>query len=305
MPRIAVVGSMNADLTVRTRRLPRAGETVIGSELEIHPGSKSSNQAVVAARLGGDVGLLALVGDDAHGTLLRQEAEAAGVDTRWVRAEHGVATGTAMIAVDDQGENFIIVSPGANALLSPERYAEAADILDGAAVLCVCLEVDQATVLAAAQDAAARGVQVLLNLSPCAAVDPALLEATDVLLVNEHEFADLVGSDDLTEAPMLLAAYGIQRAVVTLGAAGALVIADGVAERVSSPEVAAVDTTGAGDAFTGALALRLAEGEALVVAARTAVQMASFTTTRPGAQRSYPTSEEFSSFQAAHGGPPL
>lgn len=298
MPRIAVVGSMNADLTVRTERLPRPGETVTGSELEINPGGKSSNQAAIAARLGGEVGLLALVGDDPHGALLRAEAEKAGVDIRWVGTEPGVATGTAMIAVDDDAENFIIISPGANARLSPQRYAEGADILDGAAVLCLCLEVDQATVLAAAQDATARGVRVILNLSPSAEVDPALLEATDVLLVNEHELADLVGSEDLTEAPQRLAAHGIHQAVVTLGAEGAVVIEDGAGERVSSPAVSAVDTTGAGDAFTGSLALRLAEGDDLLTAARTAARVASFTTTRPGAQRSYPTAEEFAAFRA-------
>lgn len=305
MPRIAVVGSMNADLTVHTRRLPRPGETVVGSELEINPGGKSANQAAIAARLGGDVGLLALVGDDPHGELLLAEAARAGVDTRWVRTLPGVATGTAMIAVDDEAENFIIISPGANGQLSPERYAAAADLLDDAAVLCLCLEFDQATVLAAAQDAARRGVRVLLNLSPSAPVDRALLMATDVLLVNEHELADLIGAADLEDAPGALAEHGITQAVVTLGAAGALVIEDGRGQRVASPEVEPIDTTGAGDAFTGSLALRLAGGDDLVPATRTAVQVASLTTTRRGAQRSYPTPEEFAAFQRRalpHGG---
>lgn len=299
MPRIAVVGSMNADLTVRTPRLPKPGETVTGSELEINPGGKSGNQAAIAGRLGGDVGLLALVGDDPHGELLRSEAARAGVNTRWVRTEPGVSTGTAMIAVDDQAENFIIISPGANGRLSPQRYAEGADLLDGAVVLCLCLEVEQATVVAAAQDAVRRGVRVLLNLSPSAEVDPALLAATDVLLVNEHELADLIGLADFEEAPARLAEHGIKRAVVTLGSAGAAVISDGRVERVSSPKVRPVDTTGAGDAFTGTLAYRLAEGDELGAAARMAVQVASFTTTRPGAQRSYPTAEEFATFATA------
>lgn len=298
MPRIAVVGSMNADLTVHTPRLPGPGETVVGSELVINPGGKSSNQAAIAGRLGGDVGLLALVGDDPHGALLLAEAARAGVDTRWVRTEPGVPTGTAIIAVDDAAENFIIISPGANGRLSPAQYAESADLLDDAAVLCLCLEVDQATVLAAAQDAARRGVRVLLNLSPSARVDPALLDATDVLLVNEHELADLIGAVDLVGAPEALAEHGIERAVVTLGAAGAVVIQGGRVERVPSPRVDPVDTTGAGDAFTGCLALRLAEGDDLVTATRMAVQVASFTTTRPGAQRSYPTPAEFTAFQS-------
>lgn len=298
MHRVAVVGSMNADLTVRTPRLPRPGETVTGSELEINPGGKSANQAAVAARLGSDVRLLGLVGDDHHGEMLREEAARAGVDTRWVRTVGGVATGTAMIAVDVHAENFIIISPGANGRLSPQRYAEGADVLDGAAVLCLCLEVEQATVMAAAQDAVRRGVPVLLNLSPSAEVDPALLDATDVLLVNGQELADLVGSGDLAQATDRLAAKGIQRAVVTLGAEGAVVISGGSREQVPAPKVRAVDTTGAGDAFTGALAHRLAEGDDLVAAARFAVQVASLAVTRPGAQRSYPTRQEFAAFQA-------
>ena len=292
MPRIAVVGSMNADLTVRTPRLPRPGETVTGSALETNPGGKSSNQAAIAARLGGDVGLLALVGEDPHGELLVAAARRAGVLTRWISTVTGVATGTAMIAVDEKAENFIIISPGANGELSPDRYAQAADLLDDAVVLCLCLEVDQATVLAAAQDAARRGVRVLLNLSPSAPVDSALLMATDVLLVNEHELSDLVGPGPLEEVPQQLAQLGIRQAVITLGADGAAVVTDATVTWIDSPPVTPVDTTGAGDAFTGSLALWLAEGDDLITAARKAVRVASFTTTRPGAQRSYPTLKE-------------
>ncbi|MDO5682977.1 MAG: ribokinase [Propionibacteriaceae bacterium] len=294
MPRIAVVGSMNADLSVRTQRLPGPGETVLGSELELSPGGKSSNQAAMAARLGGDVGLFALVGDDAHGAFVVRAAQDAGVRTEWIQVEAGTVTGTAMIAVDEAGENTIIVSPGANARLSPEKYAAGFDILDDARILCLCLEIDQATVLAAAEDAAARGVRVILNPSPFAPVDPALLKAADILVLNEHEVADLTGSADLVEHDLVeaLAQIGVDAAVITLGSAGAWVVSHGDVAQVRCPSVSVVDTTGAGDAFTGALGFRLAEGDDLLTAARFAVSVASFTTTRRGAQRSYPTASE-------------
>lgn len=302
MARIAVVGSMNADLTVRTSRLPHGGETVTGSELEINPGGKSANQAAAAARLGGRVGLLGLVGDDPHGDLLRAEAERAGVEPRWIRSIGGVATGTAMIAVDDDGENFIIISPGANGRLATEHVLEANELFDDAAVLCLCLEVDPAVVLTAAQEASRRGVRVLLNLSPSAPVAPELLAATEVLLVNEHELTDLAGSRvELDRAAELLADKGIRRAVITLGAEGALVIDEDRTERVPSLQVRAVDSTGAGDAFTGALAYRLAEGDDLVVAARFAARVGAYSTTRHGAQPSYPTPDELADFLTEQG----
>lgn len=296
MPRIAVIGSMNADLTVRTPRLPRPGETVAGSDLATLPGGKSSNQAAAAARLGGEVALLARIGDDAHGVHLRQEAEAAGVDTRWVRACPGVPTGVALITVDAAGENVIVLSPGANGSLATRDVATDVAVLDGASVLCLCLEVDHDAVLAAARAGAERGVRVVLNLSPYAEVDPALLAATDVLLVNEHELAGLVGEVAVADAADALAQRGIARAVVTQGARGAAVLVGGEVTQVPSPRVDAVDTTGCGDAFTGALAVRLDAGDDLVAAARFAARAAAYAATREGAQASYATAEELARF---------
>lgn len=298
MPRIAVIGSMNADLTVRTPTLPRPGETVTGSDLATRAGGKSSNQAAAAARLGGDVGLLARVGDDAHGELLRRRAAQAGVDTRWIGTADGVATGVALITVDDAGENVIVLSPGANARLGPAEVEAGLGVLEGAGVLCLCLEVDAAAVLAAARAAAERGVRVVLNLSPYAEVDPALLAATDVLVVNEHELAALVGDIEAADAAEALAARGIERAVVTLGARGAVVLDGGTVTQVPSPRVHAVDTTGCGDAFTGALALRLEAGDGPVGAARFAARAAAYAATREGAQDAYATAEELARFAA-------
>lgn len=287
---------MNADLTVQTERLPKPGETVTGSELKVLPGGKSANQAAVAAKLGADVKLVGMVGDDPNGKVLLDSATRSRVDVSHVGIAEGTATGTAMIAVDSNAENFIIISPGANGLVSAETVAEHEALLDGAGALCLCLEVEMAAVVAAATAAKSRGVPVVFNLSPSMDVPPELLEATDVLLVNEHELADLVGNDDLETAPAELAQRGINRAVITLGAQGSLVIDGSSTTRVAAVPVEAVDTTGCGDAFTGTLAWRLAEGDCLVKAAEYAAVVGAFAATRPGAQASYPTPAELAAF---------
>lgn len=299
MSRIVVVGSLNADLVVRVQRLPGPGETVPGSELTVLPGGKGANHAAAAGRLGGDVALLGRVGDDPHGRLLLDAAASADVDTRAVARLPGVATGTAVIAVDAAGENTIIVSPGANGRLAPDDLD--AGLVGSAGVLCLCLEIPQETVLAAARIAHAGGATVVLNLSPSAPVPAELLALVDVLLVNDHEAADLLGPDVPAAGwPAVgdaLAARGVARAVVTLGAHGAVVLdpsAAGSQRVVAVPAVPveAVDTTGCGDAFTGALAVRLAAGESLVDAARFAARVGAVAATRRGAQSSYPTLAE-------------
>lgn len=302
-PRIVVVGSLNADLVVRTARFPQPGETLTGSELAVIPGGKGANQAVAAGRLGGDVTMIGAVGDDAHGSLLLDSLSSSGVDVTRIARRDDVATGTAVITVDDAGENTIIVSPGANGTLTPDRIGEAWTTLDGAGVVCLCLEVPIDTVLETARRGAAAGALVLLNLSPYGPVPEELLQATGVLLVNEHEAADLAGVDpeesgwEATAAA--LRAHGIRRAVITTGAAGSVVIdGDATPTAVPSPVVDAVDTTGCGDAFMGALALRLAAGDALVEAARFASTVGSYAATGAGAQASYPDREQLAAFIA-------
>jgi ribokinase len=279
---VVVVGSLNADLVVRTDRFPQPGETLHGSDLQTLPGGKSANQAVAAGRLGGTVRMVGAVGDDGNGALLRDSVAAAGVDTTRVAVRPGTATGTAVITVDGRGENTIVVSGGANATLTPDDLP--ADALDGAAVLGLCLEVPMDVVLAAARAAHAAGVTVLTNLSPFGPVPRELLDLTDVLLVNEHEAAQLGD-------------HGVARSVVTRGGDGCTVH-DGAAAPVSVPAVPvdAVDTTGCGDAFMGAVALRLAAGDDLGTAARFAVGVGAFAATRPGAQASYPTPSELAAF---------
>ncbi|KFU79141.1 ribokinase [Amycolatopsis lurida] len=280
---VLVIGSANADLVVPVDRRPGGGETVLGGDTILSPGGKGANTAVAAARLGADVALLGAVGDDPYGELLKRSLAESGVDTGSLRTSER-PTGIAYITVTPDGENSILVSPGANSALRPEDVD-----LDGAEVVVLSLEIPLETVEHAVAKAVESGVKTLLNLSPAAELSAETLRGLDVLLVNEHEAAFLLGGE--ADFPKLLD-LGPKAAVVTLGAKGAAVVtSDGVTE-VPSPKVEAVDTTGAGDAFAGALATSLAKGEKLADAARRAVKVAAITVTRQGAQPSYPTASE-------------
>ena len=298
--RIVVVGSLNADLTIYCENLPKPGETVQGNGFAVNPGGKSANQAVAAGRLGGYVSLVGAVGEDANGSMLEASVAGAGVDVSHVRTS-SEPTGVAVIAVDARGENNIIISAGANGTLSPADVAGAADVLEGAAVVSLCLEVSMDTVLAAAQAGHDAGATVLLNLSPYAEIPSALAGLTDVLLVNAHEAALFLGlavpGSDSPAAEWQavreqFAARGIRQVLVTLGSQGSVVL-DSTSPHsgvvfVAPTRVAAVDTTGAGDAFTGAVAVRLAAGDALADAAAFASVAAALATTRKGTQAAYP-----------------
>ncbi|MFI5607703.1 ribokinase [Amycolatopsis sp. NPDC051903] len=283
---VLVVGSANADLVVPVDRRPSGGETVLGGDTVLSPGGKGANTAVAAGRLGADVALLGAVGDDPYGRLLRQSLSGAGVATDHLRTVER-PTGIAYITVTPDGENSILVSPGANSALTPADITD--DVLDGVQVVVLSLEVPLPTVEHAVRKAAARGIRVVLNLSPAAKLSAETLGALDVLLVNEHEAAYLLGS---AADPRKLLDLGPRAAVVTLGAKGALVITPDGSTDVPSPQVTAVDTTGAGDAFAGALATALAAGADLVAAATRATRVAALSVTRPGAQPSYPSAAE-------------
>ncbi|WP_211880694.1 ribokinase [Pseudarthrobacter albicanus] len=306
--RIVVVGSLNADLTIYTERLPLPGETLHGSGFAVNPGGKSANQAVAAARLGGAVTLIGAVGNDANGALLLASTAGAGVDVARVR-HTAEPTGVAVISVDAAGENSIIIAAGANGTLAPEHLDAAA--FDGAAVVGLCLEVPLATVQAAAQAGHDAGARVLLNLSPYAQIPQALAGLTDVLLVNAHEASQFLGGFAMPapEAPEAewepavaqFAAHGLAQVLVTLGSQGSVVLDSTSATpavRIAPTRVDAVDTTGAGDAFTGGVAARLAAGDSLVDAARYASVSAAMAATRKGTQTAYPTAAEVSDFRS-------
>ncbi|MFE0625863.1 ribokinase [Streptomyces sp. NPDC058864] len=291
---LLVVGSANADLVIHVDRRPAAGETVLGSDLATHPGGKGANQAVAAARLGARTALLARVGDDAHGRLLTGSLTSAGVDTTGVLSGD-VPTGVALITVDPSGDNSIVVSPGANARLTAADVTGARELLAAARVVSLQLEIPLESVAAAVATATEAGTRVVLNPSPPAALPREVLAGCDPIVVNEHEARVVLGAGagDTPEAWAAgLLALGPRSVVVTLGAAGALAAtADGTV-RIPSPRVSAVDTTGAGDSFTGALAWRLGAGDDLVTAVRFAVRVGAAAVTKPGAQESFPTLEE-------------
>ncbi|MEV5337574.1 ribokinase [Streptomyces sp. NPDC052676] len=291
---LLVVGSANADLVIGVERRPGPGETVLGSDLAVHPGGKGANQAVAAARLGARTALLARVGDDAHGRLLLDAQRAAGVDTAGVLVG-GAPTGVALITVDPSGDNSIVVSPGANGKLSPADIRAAGGLLHASRVVSAQLEIPLETVLEVVRTLPP-GTRFVLNPSPPRPLPQEVLAACDPLIVNEHEARVLLGEAGVSDVPedwaRLLLARGPRSVVVTLGARGALVAsAEGMA-RVPSVKVEAVDTTGAGDAFTAALAWRLGSGEPLADAAAYAARVGAAAVTRAGAQESYPTAAE-------------
>jgi ribokinase len=286
---IAVVGSLNLDLVVRVSRLPARGETVSGDDVFRNPGGKGANQAVAAARLGRGVAMVGCVGGDEAGRELLASLEADAVDRSRVRVVDGVPTGTAFITVSEDGENQIVISPGANARLTPDDVATAGTALAAAAVTLLQLEVPLEAVAAAARTA---GGTVVLNPAPVRALPSALLGEVDVLVPNRVELAQLAAGRvpaTVDEAAELAGRLPARAVVVTLGADGALVVDHGRARHVPAVPVRPVDTTAAGDAFCGGLADTLAAGATLEDAARRAVRVAAAACLRQGAQASLPT----------------
>ena len=288
-PNVVVLGSANLDIVVPVPHHPATGETVLGGHHDRIPGGKGANQAVAAARLGARVAMVGRVGSDDAGTTLRTALQEAGVDCRHLAVDGQAASGLALIGVDRSGDNTIIVSPGANDRIWPDDVAAAAPFLASAAVTLVQLEVPAMAVEAAV---AASGGKVVLNPAPASHLSSALLERVDVLVPNRIELAQLAGSAEaggLAAVEEMARGLPVPTVVVTLGADGALLVAGGDAVVLPAPPVEVVDTTGAGDAFCGAIAEALARGVAIDEATARAVHAGSLATTRRGAQPSLPT----------------
>lgn len=286
---IVVVGSVNADLVVEVPRHPAPGETLTGRDVHLLPGGKGANQAVAAARLGGRVAFVGAVGTDEYAGPATAELERAGVDLTHLRRVPG-PTGLAVVTVADGGENAIVVVPGANAEVDAASLDDAAGLWAQASVCVLQLEIPHATVARAAALADDRGARVLLNAAPAAELSPDLLALADPLVVNEHEARLLLGHElgSPDRATAGLVDLGARSVVLTLGPAGAVGRDAGGAWSVPAPQVEARDTTGAGDAFVGALALALARGDRMADAARFATSVAAASVQRLGAQTSYP-----------------
>jgi ribokinase len=297
MNRITVVGSANIDLTFRACHLPRPGETVCGSDFYRGFGGKGANQAVAAARLGAEVAFVGRVGVDEFGRAIREQLAREGIDVTYLLDDPDRPTGTAAILVDDTGENSIVGVPGANLGLTPEDVRVAAGLLESSAIVLAPCETMIETVTEAFQIAHAAGVRCVFNPAPARELPAGLLKCVDVLVPNEAELRTLTGrstgtTDEVGAAAELLRARGPATVIVTLGPRGALIIDANGRTAVPGITVAAVDTSGAGDAFCGALVMYLAIGDLLTEAAHKANIVAAKSVTRRGTQASFPRSDE-------------
>ncbi|MDQ0796918.1 ribokinase [Streptomyces sp. B1I3] len=290
MTAIAVLGSTNMDLVAYVPRAPGRGETVTGREFRTVPGGKGANQAVAAARAGGDVVMIGAVGTDEYGSRLRANLEHAGVDTDLLHTAAG-PSGTAHIVVDDEGTNAIVVIPGANGTVTGLGPGENAAVA-AADLLLLQLELPLSAVTEAARSARARGVRTILTPSPVQPLPSGLLDCVDLLVPNEHEAAALTGCEDPYAAARTLLLQ-VPQVVITLGRKGCLYAARG-GEPVlfPAPEVTAVDTTGAGDTFVGTLAVALGEGRSVPEALAWASSAAALCVQKPGASTSMPYRSE-------------
>jgi ribokinase len=300
-PAICVIGSANVDLTFRAARFPRPGETVAGRGLSVGMGGKGGNQAVAAARLGAKVALVACVGDDAYGAQAIENYRAEGIDVSCVRQDRQLPTGTAAIVVDAAAENCIIAVPGANAALTAADVSRAAPLIQQADVAVAQLETPLEATIAAFALARSASVLTVLTPAPARALPDELLRLCDLCVPNISEMQLLAGTEcrdpsEVAEAAGQLRARGVQSVVVTRGRNGALLFDDAGMFAVPAIEVRAVDPTGAGDSFTAALAVSLAEGLDMRQAAERASFVAALAVTRFGTQAIFPTASEVEEF---------
>lgn len=296
MSKIIVVGSSNVDLTARVRRLPLPGETIGGATLLRANGGKGANQAVAAARMGAEVVFLTCLGNDASGEMLSAQFAADGIDTSCIKLS-ATPTGTALIFVDDNAENCIAVAPGSNNDLLPADIDSARSSMVGAEFLLVQLEIPMPTVVRSVELADSLGIKTILNPAPMNPVPEDIFSHIWLITPNQTEAEQLTGvhvstEEDARKAAGALFAKGVKNVIITMGSKGSMVCTPEDAVFVPSRKVQAVDTTGAGDVYNGALVAALAEGRPIAEAARMATLASSVAVTRMGAQTSAPYRNE-------------
>lgn len=303
--KIVVVGSSNTDMIFKVPRIPKPGETLLGGVFHTAAGGKGANQAVAAARAGGNVVFIARVGKDMFGEQALRNFQADGIDTRFVVQDEEAPSGIAGIFVAADGENSIAVAPGANARLSPKDIERAEEAFKGADVVLLQLEIPLETVTAAAKLAKKHGASVILNPAPAQKLPSELANSLDYLTPNESEAEILCGVCVGTEASIDQAAEQLRQksgatVIITLGPSGVFLCDEGVKSRIPSFRVQPVDSTAAGDVFNGALAVALAEGRPIFEAIRFAQAAAAISVTRLGAQPSAPHRKEIIEFLTKH-----
>ena len=301
LPTIAVVGSSNMDLVVKSKRIPVTGETILGGDFIMVPGGKGANQAVAAAKVGAQVFFIAKLGDDIFGLQSLNNFKKEGVNTKYVLQTQDAPSGVALIMVDDEGNNIIVVAPGANHKLSPEDVQAAEPDIASAGALVAQLEVPIETIEFAAKLANKSNVPFILDPAPAQKLSAELLNMVDVLTPNETEAQILTGVEVKDQGSAEVAAQkllecGVKNVILTMGATGYLSVGKEGKEFVAARKVTAADSTAAGDAFTGSLAVGLAKGQTLSEAALFANDVAAVSVTRMGAQPSMPTIEEIDKF---------
>jgi ribokinase len=305
MNNILVVGSMNADLVVRSPRFPKPGETISGEDLQIIPGGKGANQAVAAARQGASVAMVGRVGNDSFGPELIKNLQQNHVDTSHVQTDSQAATGTATIIVDANGQNSIVLSPGGNGKVRPADLEGVS--FSNYKLLLLQLEIPIETVLAAARRARESGLRVVLNPAPARPLPEELISLSDFIVPNESELSLLTGQpvNDIASAEKAgqsLLERGVQNVIVTLGANGALMVNKEITKHIPPFKVDVVDTTAAGDAFIGGFASALLQDKSLEEAVRYGCACGALATTKFGAQPSLPTKEEVERFMSLREG---
>ena len=299
--KILVVGSTNTDMVIRTGHLPRPGETVIGGTFFMNPGGKGANQAVAVARLGGQITFICKTGSDVFGHQVHQLLEEEGINTSYVFSDSKNPSGVALITVDSNAENCIVVASGANMNLSPKDLERAKEAIELADIILMQLEIPMKTVEYVAYIANSQGKKVILNPAPAQALTTSLLRNLFLITPNKTEAEMISGitiSDDESAktAAKKIAELGVDNVVITLGARGALVYNKNRNEIVDGFKVKAIDTTAAGDIFNGALAVALSENRAMIDAVRFACKTSAISVTRVGAQSSAPYRPEVDIF---------
>ena len=301
MGKLLVVGSINMDLVVRVERIPKEGETVPGGNLNFIPGGKGANQAVAAALAGVEVSMIGRVGDDDNGRKLLNNLKSKGVKTGGIRIDDSVSSGLALISVDSNGQNSIIVVAGANGMVTVEDLKEKEDLFCESDILLLQHEIPQEAIAGAVRMANAYGTKVILNPAPYRVVPKELLKMTDYLIPNETECAELTGYSVDTEEGMNKAAdyllnLGVDTLLITLGRRGVFMVTKTSRQLIPAFSVKAVDTTAAGDTFIGSFAASLLAGGQLHEAVRYGCAAAALSVQRFGAQTSMPSKKEIEAF---------